>query len=170
MIKIIPILTGIIVSYVVACLCGWVKFDQIMAHAGVSQIPGAININFKNIIALPPFHLPKFRLDAIITCTVVAIVTIIEHVGDICAIGATCKKNFIDEPGLTRTLLGDGIGTALAAFMGGPANTTYSENTGVVALTGVQDTFVLRVAAVMAIVLSIFPIFDGAINTIPLFS
>ena len=92
---------------------------------------------------------------------------VIEHIGDVAAIGATCGKNFIDNPGLTRTLLGDGIGTSLAGFLGGPANTTYSENTGVVALTKVTDPAVLRVAAVTAIILSLFPFVDNFINTMP---
>ena len=118
-------------------------------------------------IAVPPFHLPKFRPDAIITFIVVSLAAVIEHIGDIAAIGGTCNKNFINDPGLSRTLLGDGIGTSLAGLMGGPANTTYSENTGVVALTKVYDPFVLRIAAVVAIILSLFPFVDNFINTIP---
>ena len=150
MIKILPILISIIVSYIVAFVAGWTK-----------------PLTFNGIIALPPFHMPKFEIGAIITCVVVALAAIIEHVGDVAAIGATCGKNFIKDPGLTRTLLGDGIGTSIAGALGGPANTTYSENTGVVALTGVYDPFVLRVAAVVAILLSIIPAVDGFINTIP---
>ena len=91
----------------------------------------------------------------------------VEHIGDICAIGATCGKNFIADPGLTRTLLGDGIGTSIAGLFGGPANTTYSENTGVVALTKVYDPKVMLIAAVMTIILSFVSIFDAFINTIP---
>ena len=150
MVKILPILISIIVSYIVAFALGWTK-----------------PLNFTGIVALPPFHMPKFETSAIITCVVVALAAIIEHVGDVAAIGATCGKNFIKDPGLTRTLLGDGIGTSIAGLLGGPANTTYSENTGVVALTGVYDPFVLRVAAVVAIILSVIPAVDGFINTIP---
>ena len=150
MIKILPILIGIVVSYVVAAALGWTK-----------------PLEFSGIVALPPFHLPKFEAGAIVTCVVVALAAIIEHVGDVAAIGATCGKNFIKDPGLTRTLLGDGIGTSIAGLLGGPANTTYSENTGVVALTGVYDPFVLRVAAIVAIILSVIPAVDGFINTIP---
>ena len=151
MIKILPILVAIVVSYVVALLCGWV------------------NINFSDsaFIELPPFHLPKFEVNAIITCVVVALAAMIEHIGDIAAVGGTCGKNFIKDPGLTRTLLGDGIGTSFSGLVGGPANTTYSENTGVIALTGVMDPFVLRIAAVFAIILSLFPVVDTFINTIP---
>lgn len=150
MIKILPILISIIVSYIVAFAAGWTK-----------------PLQFSGIVALPPFMFPKFEVGAIVTCVVVALAAIIEHVGDIAAIGATCGKNFIKDPGLTRTLLGDGVGTSIAGLLGGPANTTYSENTGVVALTGVYDPFVLRVAAVVAIILSIIPAVDGFINTIP---
>ena len=91
----------------------------------------------------------------------------VEHVGDVMAIGATTGRNYIADPGLTRTLLGDGIGTSLAGLLGGPANTTYSENTGVVALTRVFDPFVMRIAAVMAIILSLSPKFEAVINSIP---
>lgn len=150
MIKILPILISIIVSYIVAFVAGWTK-----------------PLQFSGIVALPPFMFPKFEVGAIVTCVVVALAAIIEHVGDVAAIGATCGKNFIKDPGLTRTLLGDGVGTSIAGLLGGPANTTYSENTGVVALTGVYDPFVLRVAAVVAIILSIIPAVDGFINTIP---
>ena len=150
MVKILPILISIIVSYIVAFALHWTK-----------------PFSFTGIVALPPFHLPKFETSAIVTCVVVALAAIIEHVGDVAAIGATCGKNFIKDPGLTRTLLGDGIGTSIAGLLGGPANTTYSENTGVVALTGVYDPFVLRVAAVVAIILSVIPAVDGFINTIP---
>lgn len=171
MIKILPILIGIIASYIFALIFGFlglapkIDFSNLFVHH-VSQIPNSINIG-NAFVAIPPFHLPQFRADAIIVFVVVALAAVIEHIGDIAAIGGTCGKNFINNPGLTRTLLGDGIGTSLAGLMGGPANTTYSENTGVVALTGVYDPFVLRVAAVIAIVLSLFPFVDNFINTIP---
>lgn len=152
MVKILAILIGIIVSYIVALIFGFVDFSEVANKA---------------FIGLPPFMAPKFELDAIFTCVIVALAAVIEHVGDIAAIGATCNKDFIHSPGLTRTLLGDGIGTTLAGFLGGPANTTYSENTGVVALTNVYDPFVLRIAAVFAIILSLSPKVDGIINTIP---
>ena len=102
-----------------------------------------------------------------LTFIVVAVAALVEHIGDICAIGATCGKNFIANPGLTRTLLGDGIGTSLAGFLGGPANTTYSENTGVVALTKVYDPKVMFIAACMAIILSFVSLFEAFVNTIP---
>ena len=171
MMKILPILIGIIVAYIFAIiwsnlgLAPKIDFTKLFVHTK-SQIPGALNIG-NQFIAVPPFHLPKFRPDAIITFIVVSLAAVIEHIGDIAAIGGTCNKNFINDPGLSRTLLGDGIGTSLAGLMGGPANTTYSENTGVVALTKVYDPFVLRIAAVVAIILSLFPFVDNFINTIP---
>ena len=152
MIKIIPVLISLIVSYIVAILMGAVSFAPVGEAAWVG---------------LPNFHLPKFNADAIVAGLAVAVAAMVEHVGDVMAIGATCGKNFIADPGLTRTLLGDGIGTSLAGLLGGPANTTYSENTGVVALTRVFDPFVMRVAAVMAIILSLSPKFEAIINSIP---
>lgn len=152
MIKIIPVLISLIVSYIVAIIMGAVSFDAVGSAAWVG---------------LPNFHMPKFNADAIVAGLAVAVAAMVEHVGDVMAIGATCGKNFIADPGLTRTLLGDGIGTSLAGLLGGPANTTYSENTGVVALTRVFDPFVMRVAAVMAIILSLSPKFEAVINSIP---
>ena len=152
MIKIIPVLISLIVSYIVAIIMGAVSFDGVSAAAWVG---------------LPNFHLPKFNADCIVAGLAVAVAAMVEHVGDVMAIGATCGKNFIADPGLTRTLLGDGIGTSLAGLLGGPANTTYSENTGVVALTRVFDPFVMRIAAVMAIILSLSPKFEAVINSIP---
>lgn len=151
-IKVIPILCGIIVSYLVALALGWTK-----------------PLSFNGVVKLPPFldYSPKFDINAVITFVVVALVAMIEHVGDIAAISATCGQNFYRDPGLTRTLLGDGIGTSIAGFLGGPANTTYSENTGVIALTKVEDPFVIRLAAIMTLILSLVPAVEGVINTIP---
>ena len=150
MIKIIPVLISLIVSYIVAIIMGAVDFSA---------------VGSANWVGLPNFHLPKFNADAIVAGLAVAVAAMVEHVGDIMAIGATCGKNFIADPGLTRTLLGDGLGTS--GLLGGPANTTYSENTGVVALTRVFDPFVMRIAAVMAIILSLSPKFEAVINSIP---
>ncbi len=152
MVKIIPVLISLIVSYIVAIIMGAVSFDGVSAAGW---------------FGLPNFHLPKFNADAIVAGLAVAVAAMVEHIGDVMAIGATCGKNYIADPGLTRTLLGDGIGTSLAGLLGGPANTTYSENTGVVALTRVFDPFVMRIAAVMAIILSLSPKFEAVINSIP---
>lgn len=152
MIKIIPVLISLIVSYIVAIIMGAVSFDGVSSAAW---------------FGLPNFHLPKFNADAIVAGLAVAVAAMVEHIGDVMAIGATTGRNYIADPGLTRTLLGDGIGTSLAGLLGGPANTTYSENTGVVALTRVFDPFVMRIAAVMAIILSLSPKFEAVINSIP---
>jgi uracil permease len=97
----------------------------------------------------------------------IAIATMMEHIGDISAISATCGKDFINDPGLNRTLLGDGLATAFAGFIGGPANTTYGENTGVLELSKVHDPRVIRLAAIYAIVLSFFPKVSELIGTMP---
>ena len=140
MIKIIPVLIALIVSYIIAIVMGAVNFDAVGTAAWVG---------------LPAFHLPKFNADCIIAGLAVAVAAMVEHVGDVMAIGATCGKNFIADPGLTRTLLG------------GPANTTYGENTGVLALTKIYDPLVIRIAAVFAIILSLCPKFEAVIITIP---
>lgn len=160
MIKILPVLIGIFGAYIVACIVtafgpAWVDFSGLKV-SGISDI-----------IAVPPFFLPKFDFSTMLTFIVVAIAALVEHIGDICAIGATCGKNFIADPGLTRTLLGDGIGTSIAGMLGGPANTTYSENTGVVALTRVYDPKVMFIAACFAIIFSFVSIFEAFVNTIP---
>ena len=151
MIKITPILISIAVSYLIALCLGWTNpYEKTNA-----------------IMSIPPFMAPKFDPGAILTCVVVALAAVIEHIGDIAAIGETCGKNFFDDPGLVKTFIGDGLGTTIAGFLGGPANTTYSENTGVVALTRVYDPFVIRIAAVITLVLSLFPSVDSFIRTIP---
>lgn len=170
MVKIVPILISIFATYIIGCIVTfinpnlfglpWIDFTNLVQ-------PFADGAQFKDFLAIPPFHLPKFEIGAIVSFVVVAIAAIVEHIGDIAAIGATCGKNFIADPGLTRTLLGDGLGTTMAGAIGGPANTTYSENTGVVALTRVYDPKVMFIAACFSILLSFVAIFDSFINTIP---
>ena len=176
MIKILPILIGILGAYVIGCIVTAIKPDLF----GLPWIDWSPLVGSK-IVDVPPFveYTPlrflfgaqafdsAIATNAIVTFVVVALAAMVEHIGDICAIGATCGKNFIADPGLTRTLLGDGIGTSIAGLFGGPANTTYSENTGVVALTKVYDPKVMLIAAVMTIILSFVSIFDAFINTIP---
>lgn len=152
MAKIIPILLGVAVSYAVALLTGAADLS------GVGSEP---------VIGLPDFTLMKFDISAIITIMPIALATMMEHIGDISAIGATTGKNYIADPGLHRTLLGDGLATCMAAAFGGPANTTYGENTGVLALTKVYDPVVMRIAAVFAIVLSCIPKIAYVIECIP---
>ncbi len=154
MIKIIPILLGVIVSYVAALFMGVIDFTAVSAA---------------NVVGSPviPEAFAKFELSAIITIMPIALVAVMEHIGDVAAISATTNNNFIEDPGLHRTLLGDGIATMFAGFIGGPANTTYGENTGVLALTKVYDAAIVRLAAVFAIVLSLSPKFGAIVDTIP---
>ena len=177
MLKIIPILCGIfgayIVGVVVSLLSGnalfglpWVDFSALQG-ASLFRVPPFMDYSpMRFVFGMQAFD-PAIGWPAVITFVVVAVAAMVEHIGDICAIGATCGKNFIADPGLTRTLLGDGIGTSLAGALGGPANTTYSENTGVVALTKVYDPKVMFIAALIAIVFSFINILDAFINTIP---
>ena len=152
MAKIIPILLGVAVSYAAALLTGAADLS------GIGSEP---------VIGLPDFTLMKFDISAIITIMPIALATMMEHIGDISAIGATTGKNYIANPGLHRTLLGDGLATCMAAAFGGPANTTYGENTGVLALTKVYDPVVMRIAAVFAIVRSCIPKIAYVIECIP---
>ena len=156
MVKILPILIGVVGSYIVALLMGEVDFSAVMDP---SQPIFAV--------ALHPSAFAKFSISACITIAPIALATMMEHIGDIAAISATAEKNYLADPGLHRTLLGDGLATSFAGFFGGPANTTYGENTGVLALTKVYDPRVMRIAACCAIVLSFFPHFGALIQTIP---
>ena len=154
MVKILPILIGVVVSYVAALIMGRVDFVAI-ASADWFGIP------------LSTSAMAKFDISAILTIMPIALATMMEHIGDIAAISATTGKNYIRDPGLNRTLLGDGLATSLAGFLGGPANTTYGENTGVLALTRIYDPLVMRIAACFAILMSFCPKLGAAINTIP---
>ena len=152
MIKIIPILLGVVGSYIVAVIAGQVDFS------GVSEA---------SFLGLQQFVIAKFDVSAILVMAPIAIAAMMEHIGDISAISSTTGKNFIEDPGLHRTLVGDGLATAFAGFFGGPANTTYGENTGVLALSKVYDPRVVRLAAIYAIILSFSPKFDALVNSIP---
>ena len=163
MFKIIPILMGVVIAYVVAL---------VMQFMGFTNADGSAIINFAPIaeaswVGLPPFIIAKFDITAILVMAPIAIATMMEHVGDISAISATTDQNFIEDPGLHRTLLGDGLATALAGLFGGPANTTYGENTGVLELSKVYDPKVVRLAAVYAIVVSFIPKLADVIGTMP---
>ena len=152
MVKIMPIMLAIVVTYIVALVTG---------NVDLSAASG------KAVVALPNLTLAKFDVSAIITIMPIALATMMEHIGDISAIGATTGKNYIANPGLHRTLLGDGLATSISALFGGPANTTYGENTGVLALTKVYDPLVMEIAAVVAIILSFFPFVEALISSIP---
>ena len=167
MVKIIPILLGVVGSYLVALvatLCG----AQLPDANGVMQpLINFSAVKSASFVGLQQFVLAKFDLTAILVMAPIAIAAMMEHIGDISAISSTTGKNFIADPGLHRTLLGDGLATALAGAFGGPANTTYGENTGVLALSKVYDPRVVRLAAVYAIILSFSPKFDALVNSIP---
>ncbi len=152
MVKIIPILLGVVGSYIVAVIAGQVDFS------GVSEA---------SFLGLQQFVIAKFDVSAILVMAPIAIAAMMEHIGDISAISSTTGRNFIEDPGLHRTLLGDGLATAFAGMFGGPANTTYGENTGVLALSKVYDPRVVRLAAIYAIILSFSPKFDALVNSIP---
>lgn len=152
MMKIIPIILGVIASYVAAILFNVVDLS------GITQ---------QTWIGLPPITIMKFDVSSIITIMPIALATMMEHIGDITAIGATTGKNYIANPGLHRTLLGDGLATCLSAAFGGPANTTYGENTGVLALTKIYDPRVIQIAACFAVLLSFIPKVSYIIESIP---
>ena len=161
MVKILPILIGVLVSYAVALVTGAVDFQTIGAAAWFG-IP-----LHKDSMGLFAIDGSETFISAVFTIVPIALATMMEHIGDIAAISATTGKNYIRDPGLNKTLLGDGLATAMAGLLGGPANTTYGENTGVLALSKIYDPLVIRIAAVLAIILSFSPKFEAVINTIP---
>ena len=169
MIKIIPILIGVVSSYVLALIV-----DPAVRAGVVEKVAGAawFGLPFKGEDTVFGLLFSgnvnwQFMVSAVITIVPIAFATMMEHVGDISAIGGTVGRNFIEDPGLHRTLIGDGVGTAIASLFGAPANTTYGENTGVLALTKVYDPFVIRLAAIYAIVLSFCPKCAALIEAMP---
>ena len=164
MVKIIPILIGVVVSYAAAAAMGEVDFSGV-AEAAWIGLPFSWDNTVFSLFG-PGFD-AGLAITAIITIMPLAFATMIEHIGDISAISSTCERNFIANPGLHRTLLGDGLATILASLFGAPANTTYGENTGVLALTRVFDARVVRIAACCAIVLSFSPKFAAVVGAMP---
>ncbi|WP_308617938.1 uracil-xanthine permease family protein [uncultured Eubacterium sp.] len=170
MIKIIPILLGIIGAYIVAVLVGNVGGVENFAidFSAVKAAPWIGNpVEWSSTVFGGVSDKSK-AISAIIAIVPIAIATMMEHIGDISAISATCNKNFINDPGLNRTLLGDGLATSLASLFGAPANTTYGENTGVLALSKVYDPRVIRIAAYFAVFFSLSPKFAALIESIPM--
>lgn len=163
MIKIIPIILGVIGSYIVAACFGQVDFSAVKDAAWFGMPFAWENTAFA-VLKDPDW---SFVWTAIIAIVPIAFATMIEHIGDVCAISSTCNRNYIADPGLHRTLVGDGAATALAALFGAPANTTYGENTGVLNLTKVFDPKVVRIAACLAIVFSFCPKFAQIIYAMP---
>jgi uracil permease len=150
--KMIPILIGIGVGYGASLAMGIVDFGA---------------IHNASILAMPPFMAPRFSAEAMAIIVPVAIVTIMEHIGDITTNGAVVGKDFFKDPGLHRTLVGDGIATTLAGVLGGPANTTYGENTGVLAITKNYNPAILQGAALIAVALSFLGKLGAFLQTIP---
>ena len=157
--NLMPILFAIIVGYLVCLPMGFCDFTAVREAHFFSFMD-------QDILA-QLLCVPVFRMDAILAIAPIALVTMIEHVGDITTNGAVVGQNFMVDPGIHRTILGDGIATAFAGLLGGPANTTYGENTGVLAVTKVYDPAVIRIAAVFAIILGVFGKFGGFISSIP---
>ncbi len=152
MFKIIPILLGVLAGCLVAAITGNMDASAVQAAS---------------LVGLQKFTLAKFDLSAILVMAPLAVAAMMEHIGDVSAISSTTGNNFISDPGLHRTLMGDGLATAFAGFFGGPPNTTYGENTGVLVLSKVYDPRVVRLAAYFAIILSFSPKFDALVTSVP---
>ncbi|MBR2295519.1 MAG: uracil-xanthine permease [Clostridiales bacterium] len=163
MIKIVPIILGVIASYISAVLVGLVDFTPV-ADAPWIGLPFRAQDTVFSIFSNPD---KSMIITAIVTIMPIALATMVEHIGDISAISSTTNRNFIEDPGLHRTLLGDGLATILASLFGAPANTTYGENTGVLSLTKVYDPRVIRIAAYFAVAVSFSPKFAALISSIP---
>lgn len=152
MIKLIPILVGIVVGYIASLAFGVVDFTAVKEAAW---------------IAVPDFTMPKWNMEAVLYIVPIAIAPAIEHVGDMLAISNVTKKDYLEDPGLHRTLLGDGVATSLAAFFGGPPNTTYSEVTGAVTITKAFNPAIMTWAAIAAVILAFVGKLGAILATIP---
>ena len=168
MTKIIPILLGVLGSYLIAVIVDPSAREKVVETVSAAKWIG-LPIVWENSV----FHLFNMDVDtgmlwsAVFTIVPLSLATMVEHIGDICAISSTCEKNYMADPGFHRTLLGDGLATTLASLFGAPANTTYGENTGVLALSKVYDPRVIRIAAVFAIIFSFCPKFAALITAMP---
>lgn len=163
MVKIVPILLGVLASYIVAIVFGKVDFSTVRDAAW-------IGLPFKwEDTAIAVFRSPDWGLivASIIAILPISLATMVEHIGDMCAISSTTDRNYLEDPGLHRTLMGDGLATAIASLFGAPANTTYGENTGVLNITKVFDPRVIRLAAIFSILLAFCPKFAALIGAMP---
>lgn len=161
--KLLPILCGLVVGYIVAVIL----HETVATPEGVAPLMNFAAFDSASVFQLPNFHLPKFSLSSILIIAPISIATFMEHLGDITTNGAVVGKNFFDDPGLHRTLIGDGVATIFAGFIGGPANTTYGENTGVLAVTKNYNPQIIRIAAIYAMFLSLIGYFGAFLQTIP---
>lgn len=150
--KLLPVMVGVFVGFIAALAFGQLDLAAVSAA---------------DMLVLPPLTMPKFSLSAIMTIAPLAIVTMVEHIGDVTTNGAVIGKDLFKDPGLHRTMIGDGLATALAGFLGGPANTTYSENTGVLAVTKVYDPSIIRIGAIFAIALAFLGKLGALIQSTP---
>ena len=168
MVKIVPILLGVVASYLMAMIVDPAARANVAATVAEAKWFGLPIIWENTAFSIFGKDMDTgMLLTAVITIAPISLATIVEHVGDMCAISSTVGKNYVADPGLHRTLAGDGLATTIAALFGGPANTTYGENTGVLALSKVYDPMVIRLAAVFAIVLSFCPKFAALIVAMP---
>ena len=173
MVKIIPILLGVVGSYAVAAICqinGMHVMDpdklQALADAPWFGLPFQFENTLFGLFSRPDLD-TGLLLTAAVTIMPLSLATMVEHIGDMCAISSTCERNYLVDPGFHRTLLGDGLATTLASIFGAPANTTYGENTGVLALSRVYDPKVIRIAAGLAILFSFSPKFAALVSAMP---
>ena len=160
--NIVPILMGVVISYVIAAIAQLIG----IGGAWANQIDFSA-VASSSWVGLPPIITPKFDFNAIMIMAPICLATMMEHIGDISAISATTKRNFVEDPGLWRTLLGDGWMSALSLSVGAPPNTTYGENTGVLALSKVYDPRVVRIGAAYAVIFGFMPKIAAIINTMP---
>lgn len=168
MIKIVPILLGVMASYIFAVIVDPAARESVMATVASADWFGIPVIWENTAFSIFGADLDvSMLITAIITIVPISLATIVEHIGDVCAISSTVGKNFVADPGLHCTLAGDGLATAFSSLLGGPANTTYGENTGVLALSKVYDPMVVRLAAVFAVILSFCPKFAALIVAMP---
>ena len=168
MIKIVPILIGVVASYLVAMVVDPAARANVVAKVAEAEWIGLPIVWEETALSIFGKDLDTgMLLTAVITIAPISLATIVEHVGDMCAISSTVGKNYVAEPGLHKTLVGDGLATTMSALFGGPANTTYGENTGVLALSKVFDPMVVRLAAYFAIILSFCPKFAALIVAMP---
>ena len=168
MVKIVPILLGVVASYLMAMVVDPAARDAVVQKVAEADWIGLPIVWEETALSIFGKDLDlNMLITAVITIAPISLATIVEHVGDMCAISSTVGKNYVADPGLHRTLVGDGLATTMSALFGGPANTTYGENTGVLALSKVYDPMVVRLAAVFAIILSFCPKFAALIVAMP---
>ena len=156
LIKLVPVVCGIVVGYIVAVCAGDVDFAKVAAAPWFALPP-----------ALADFHLPQFAWEPFIFMIPVAIAPVIEHIGDVYVVGAVAQKDFVKDPGLQRTMLGDGLACLAASFFGGPPVTTYSEVTGAMSITKITQPQVIRISAATAIVFSVIGKLSALLQSIP---